>query len=126
MLPNQVSVVMINVSDMKKSVAFYRDVLGFKLRFESPGWSEIETEGSTLALHLAPKSTAPPAHGPVAGTVAIGFNVDDVDATCKELTARGARFVMPPMDRPEEGIRLAVLVDPDGCGLSIAQLLQQH
>jgi carbon storage regulator len=41
------------VSDMARSVAFYRDVLGLPLRFESPEWTEFETPGSTLALHLA-------------------------------------------------------------------------
>ena len=41
------------VSDMARSVAFYRDILGLPLRFESPEWTEFETPGSTLALHLA-------------------------------------------------------------------------
>ena len=41
------------VSDMKRSVAFYHDVLGLPLRFESPGWTEFATEGATLALHAS-------------------------------------------------------------------------
>jgi lactoylglutathione lyase len=41
------------VSDMARSVAFYRDVLGLPVRFESDKWTEFETPGSTLALHLA-------------------------------------------------------------------------
>jgi len=41
------------VSDMKRAVSFYRDVLGLPLRFDSPGWTEFATEGATLALHLA-------------------------------------------------------------------------
>lgn len=28
------------VGDMNRAVEFYRDVLGFQLKFESPGWSE--------------------------------------------------------------------------------------
>jgi catechol 2,3-dioxygenase-like lactoylglutathione lyase family enzyme len=27
------------VADMEKAVKFHRDVLGLKLKFESPGWS---------------------------------------------------------------------------------------
>jgi len=38
------------VSDMARSVAFYRDLLGFPVRFESAKWTEFETPGSTLAL----------------------------------------------------------------------------
>ena len=44
------------VSDMEHSVRFYRDVVGIPLKFESPGWTEFDTDGATLALH---KSDAP-------------------------------------------------------------------
>ena len=40
------------VSGMKRSVSFYRDVLGLPLRFEAPGWPEFANDGATLALHL--------------------------------------------------------------------------
>jgi catechol 2,3-dioxygenase-like lactoylglutathione lyase family enzyme len=35
------------VSDMKQAVAFYRDVMGLPLKFETPGWTEFATEGAT-------------------------------------------------------------------------------
>ena len=116
------SYAMVNVSDMSRSVAFYRDLLGLKLRFESPGWTEFETGTTTLALHLAGPA-GPPSRGgePAAGTCSIGFSVPDVDATHAELSRRGVRFVMPPTDRPQEGIRLSVAIDPDGLALSFAQ-----
>ena len=41
------------VSDMNRAVKFYRDVLGFQLKFESPGWSEFVTGETRLALHPA-------------------------------------------------------------------------
>jgi catechol 2,3-dioxygenase-like lactoylglutathione lyase family enzyme len=41
------------VADMDKAVTFYRDVFGLELKFESPGWSEFVTGGTTLALHPA-------------------------------------------------------------------------
>jgi catechol 2,3-dioxygenase-like lactoylglutathione lyase family enzyme len=41
------------VADMGKAVTFYRDVLGLKVKFESPGWSEFVTGETTLALHPA-------------------------------------------------------------------------
>ena len=37
------------VADMTRAVAFYRDVLGLQLKFESPGWSEFSTGETTLA-----------------------------------------------------------------------------
>jgi lactoylglutathione lyase len=122
---NKIDYAMVNVSDMGRSIAFYRDTLGFALRFETPGWSEFETGTTTLALHLAPAS-ADQLHGrsrPAAGTCSLGFSVTDLDAIHAQLQSRGARFVMPPMDQPAEGIRLAVCIDPDGLAISFAQPL---
>ena len=47
----RVSYAIVFVSDMKRSVAFYRDVIGLPLKFDSPEWSEFATDGATLALH---------------------------------------------------------------------------
>jgi catechol 2,3-dioxygenase-like lactoylglutathione lyase family enzyme len=54
----RVNYAIVFVSDMKRAISFYRDVLGLPLRFDSPGWTEFATDGATLALHLAeaPKS----------------------------------------------------------------------
>jgi lactoylglutathione lyase len=117
---------MVNVSDMGRSVAFYRDTLGLALKFESPGWSEFETGATTLALHggtRAAGSEVAPQAGPVAGTCSLGFSVPDIDSTYAELCQRGARFVMPPTDQANEGIRLAVCLDPDGLAISFAEPL---
>jgi catechol 2,3-dioxygenase-like lactoylglutathione lyase family enzyme len=54
MMFNKVDYIMVNVSDMSRSVAFYRDILGLSLKFESPGWSEFHTGATTLALHPMP------------------------------------------------------------------------
>jgi lactoylglutathione lyase len=123
---SKVDYVMVIVSDMQRSVAFYRDTLGLPLKFESPGWSEFETGGTTLALHpgaRAAGSEGAPPTGPVAGTCSLGFSVSDLNRTFAELRDRGARFVQPPTDRPNEGIRLAVCLDPDGLAISFAETL---
>ena len=41
------------VTDMDKAVKFHRDILGLKVKFESPGWSEFVTGETTLELHPA-------------------------------------------------------------------------
>ena len=117
-----VDYVMVNVSDMARSVAFYRDVLGLPMRVETPGWSEFDTGTTTLALHLAPSvGVAPAQGGPTAGTCSIGFSVPSVDEAYEALAARGAHFVMAPTTQEAEGIRLAVCVDPDGLAVSFAE-----
>jgi len=120
------SYAMVNVSDMSRSVAFYRDLLGLPVRFESPGWTELDTGTTTVALHHVPpaEKAAEAACGPQAGTCSLGFSVDDLEKTHAELVRRGVKFVMPPTVREEEGIRLAVAVDPDGLALSFAEPLR--
>lgn len=122
----QIDYTMVVVSEMARSVAFYRDLLGIPLKFESPDWTEFLTGATTLALHgggLAPDPAAKGNGDKYAGTCSIGFNVEDVDKTYEELKAKGARFVMPPTQREGEGIKLAVCIDPDGLPIAFAQAI---
>jgi lactoylglutathione lyase len=122
----QLDYTMIIVSDMQRSVEFYRDKLGLPLKFQSPDWTEFATGTTTLALHGGGvRNEQPPAGDPskTAGACSIGFNVDVVDKTYEELKTRGIRFVMPPTQREGEGIKLAVGLDPDGLPVSFAQLI---
>jgi predicted enzyme related to lactoylglutathione lyase len=61
----------------------------------------------------------------VAGTSTISFNVTDLDKTYRELKANNVRFVMEPKMREEEGIKLAVCLDPDGLEISISETVKQ-
>jgi lactoylglutathione lyase len=112
---------MIMVSDMERSVRFYRDVLGLKLKFQSPEWTEFDVDSTTLALHGGGKPQPAPAREQFAGTASIGFNVANLDSTCEELKRKGARMVLPPTEREGEGIKLAVFLDPDGLAVSFSQ-----
>jgi catechol 2,3-dioxygenase-like lactoylglutathione lyase family enzyme len=123
----QVDYVMVVVSDMPRSVAFYRDKLGLSLKLESPGWTEFATGPTTLALHGGGKPQEGKTGKPVeqtAGTCSIGFNVENLDKTFGELKEKGVIFVKPPTDQKEEGIKLAVCIDPDGLPIAFAQSLK--
>jgi lactoylglutathione lyase len=125
---NQIDYTMVIVSDMKRSVEFYRDKLGIPLKFESPEWTEFATGATTLALHGggSPREYQDTGdQSKTAGTCSIGFNVDDVDKTYAELQAKGIPFVMPPTQREGEGIKLTVCLDPDGLPISFAQMIAQ-
>ena len=122
----QMDYAMVMVSDMRRSVEFYRDTLGIALKFQSSEWTEFLTGTTTLALHgggIPQKHSGPPSEGKPAGVCTIGFNVEDVDKTYEELKAKGVRFVMPPTKQEAEGIKLAVALDPDGLTISLAQPL---
>jgi lactoylglutathione lyase len=122
----QIDYTMVIVSDMKRSVQFYRDTLGIPLKFESPDWTEFATGTTTFALHgggVHRQYQDTRDQSKTAGACSIGFNVDDVDKTYEELKAKGVVFVMPPAQREGEGIRLAVGLDPDGLPISFAQMI---
>ncbi|MEO8434522.1 MAG: VOC family protein [Pyrinomonadaceae bacterium] len=122
----QLDYAMVVVSDMNRSVQFYRDTLGIPLKFESPDWTEFLTGTTTLALHgggVPRQQSEPFGEGKVAGGCSIGFNVENLDKTYEELKAKGVKFVMPPSEPEGQGIRLAVGLDPDGLHISFAQLL---
>jgi lactoylglutathione lyase len=113
------------VSDLKRSVAFYRDVLGVPLKYESDGWAEFATLGTRLAL----KTGAPPvasipeksADGqPIAGRVGIAFEVKNLDQLYRDLSAKGVRFTQPPTDEAHGG-RTATLLDPDGLEIALGE-----
>jgi lactoylglutathione lyase len=123
MMFQTVDYVMIVVSDMKRSVEFYRDKIGLSLKFETPEWTEFNTGSTTVALHSggAPDASDTAFQGKLAGTCSVGFNVKDVNKTYEEMQKRGVKFLMPPSERPGERIKLAVALDPDGLPISFAQ-----
>lgn len=124
----QVDYTMVMVSDMQKSIKFYRDVLGLPLKFESPEWTEFQTGTTTLALHGGAVKANHPLHSTekenFAGSCSIGFQVEDLNKTYQALQAKGLKFIMPPTQREGEGIKLAVVLDPDGLPVSFAEPLQ--
>ena len=101
------------VSGMARSIAFYRDVLGLPLRFESPEWTEFETPGSTVALHLADGPAVPSQSMAPAGQCQLGFSVEDIDAFHQEMIAKGVTCLQPP-EVEDFGGKLAGYADPDG------------
>ena len=121
--------IMVMVENMNRSIEFYRDVLGLPLKFSSDSWTEFNAGTTTLALHgggkRQPQSATSEPHRDMAGTASIGFNVDDVQATYEFFESKGVKFTLTPTSRQNEGIILAVAVDPDGLDISFAQQVRK-
>jgi lactoylglutathione lyase len=115
------------VSDMERSVGFYRDVLGLPLRFQTPSWTELATEGATLALHAAIPTGAGASAARLtadrsrdnAGCCRPGLSVPDLDAFHRRMLDHGVRCLEEP--RSEFGARIALYEDPDGLELSVSE-----
>jgi len=118
----RLSYVIVYCSDMNRSIAFYRDLIGFPVKYESPEWSEFHSGSTTLALHLARTLRADSQqHGEAeAGQARPAFEVLDIDQFYEEKKASGVEFSMPPT-MLEFGSKLAVLIDPDGLPISVTE-----
>lgn len=106
------------VEDLAACRDFYRDVLELEMVFEDPESAAFQV-GDMLVNLLAesasgeliePATTATRASG---NRFVLTVPVGDVDATCRELGARGVELLNGPMDRPW-GVRTASFTDPAG------------
>lgn len=109
------------VSDMKRSVSFYRDVLGLPLKFETPEWTEFATEGATVALHATKSPNPDPSNeGPeIAGRCRAGFCLPDLDAFHQRMIENNVPCIQEPKDM--FGARIAQYLDPDGLAISVSE-----
>ncbi len=107
-----------HVRDVEKAAAWYRDVMGWDVRFvDAPHYAGVETCG--LRLHLARwqwPGEPPPGQAYV-------LLEDGVDAYHQRLLSRGATFHQAPTDQPY-GLRECNLRDPDGNYLHVGQPLR--
>jgi catechol 2,3-dioxygenase-like lactoylglutathione lyase family enzyme len=106
------------VEDLDATRQFYLDVFGLPIHFENAD-SAVFKFGETVINLLrvtnadeliSPAVVAAPAAG---SRMVFTIGVDDVDAMCEMLAARGVELLNGPMDRPW-GIRTASFVDPAG------------
>ena len=111
-------VVSVNVSDYDRSLAWYRDVLGFEVDYELAdyGWCELRTPfGFTIALGQT-EEVSP-------GTVVPTFGVHDIDAAIAHL--RGHDVKVEDWHEIPGMVRLSTFWDPDGTSWMLAQTLDQ-
>ncbi len=128
MTDRRLSFVALSVSDLRRSLRFYRDVLGIALDDASHDsekqdpWYGGEhaayswTDGAFLHFAVYP---AHPPQRPVTTAVQIGFHVSDFESVHRRVIASGAKVVAEP--RSEPWGRTARYLDPDGNIVSITE-----
>jgi predicted enzyme related to lactoylglutathione lyase len=101
----------ISVTDLDRSVAFYRDVLGIPLQFVVPGQPMAFFASGDVRLYLGvPESPEFRTH------TVLYYAVDDIDAEYDRLRALGVAFLDGPhvVHRDDAGeLWMAFLADPD-------------
>ena len=116
--PKGVAAITLFVEDLDGARRFYREVFAVEALVEdddSTAFRFGNTIVNLLKATAADELVAPAAVGaPDAGArLVFTIDVDDVDATCAELVARGVELLNGPVDRPW-GVRTASFRDPGG------------
>lgn len=103
----RVSWLEIKVTDLKKAIGFYRDVLGLKIKNEWSNYVIFDLAGTaTFAVMLGGKKERKE------GAPNIYLAVKDVDKEYERLKDKGVSFVEPPKKQYWGGYA-ALFADPD-------------
>jgi predicted enzyme related to lactoylglutathione lyase len=109
----------ISVTDMDRSVAFYRDVLGIPLLFEVPGQPMAFFASGDVRLYLGV-----PEREEFASRCLLYFRVDHIAAEHQRLVAAGVPSSGEPHIVHRDGemaLWMAGFTDPDGHNLVLMQ-----
>ena len=116
--PSGINAITLFVEDLGVTKQFYAEVFGLPIHYEDDA-SVVFDFGNTLINLLVtaeareliqPGNVAPREAG---SRMQFTIDVDDVDAMCARLVARGVTLINGPIDRPW-GIRTACFADPAG------------
>lgn len=110
----KIAMIMLGVTSLDKSAAFYRDVLGMQMTNQSPGFAFFSGGGIMLGLNTGLGKSVPPSKS----SMEVIFSVESVTAAHQELSRRGVKFVNEPRVVTGENWA-ATLSDPDGHMLTL-------
>jgi len=120
---------MLRVGDLERSLTFYTEVLGMRLlrRKDYPdgrftlAFVGYGDEADSTVLELTHNwDTSSYEIGTGYGHIALG--VDDIQATCEAMAAKGGRVVRPPGAMKHGTTVIAFVEDPDGYKVELIQL----
>jgi catechol 2,3-dioxygenase-like lactoylglutathione lyase family enzyme len=110
--------VLIHPTDLARSTAFYRDVLGLGVFREFPGGTVFFLGGGYLEVSGR-------AAGPAAGGVQLWMQVRDLVAVHLELAAHGVTVLREPRREPW-GLDEMWIADPDGLRIVVVEVPPEH
>jgi len=100
----------VNVENLDRAVAFYRDTLGMRFLFQAPNLAFFDCNGVRLLLDRPDKP------GELRSSV-IYYKVDDIQAAFETMSGRGVGFVDKPhlvAKMPDHDLWMAFFRDSEG------------
>ena len=120
-----ISAISLFVEDVPAAKTFYEDVFGVETVFEDDTSACVRFDGlfvNLLAVSSAGEQVEVVASRDAGSRFQLSIWVDDVDAVCSALEAKGVTLLSGPVDR-EWGMRTATFADPAGHSWEVAQAL---
>ncbi|AWM17986.1 VOC family protein [Bacillus cabrialesii] len=115
------------VSDSKRAIHFYQDILGLPIRAEHGTYVEFETGSTILALNTRESAREiTPLDIPdtsASHTFEIGFVTENVEAVIKRVREQGVTIIGEPKVKPW-GQTVAYIADPDGHYIEICSPME--
>jgi catechol 2,3-dioxygenase-like lactoylglutathione lyase family enzyme len=110
----KINLIVLGVSDLSKSVAFYRDKAGFEFSNQSGSLAFFLAGPIMLMLNAGLRRQS----GPLAGAMEIVVGVESVTASHEQLMDRGCSFINEPREA-SPGMWASTFADPDGHWLTL-------
>lgn len=110
----------VNVSDIEKSIEWYKDALGLELvyKLDQYGWCEMSTATKGVTIGIGQSEDLK-----VGGTTPT-FGVEDIDAARKHLESLNVKFDGDTYEI-EGMVKLCTFYDPDGNPFMLAESLRE-
>ncbi len=102
-------------ADMRRAVAFYREVFHLEEHFVSEWWSELGYGDVVIALHGG--------HDGAPNPTGLSLQFESVIDAARRIEKAGGRIVTFPAQREGEPILLGQIRDPEGNELFITEML---
>lgn len=103
-----ISYINIEVTNLDRSVAFFKDKVGLELDFTHADFGYASFESSKASLGLVQNEQAQGDRH-----IGLGFMVERLDDAYASMSAAGVEFTQPPT-REDWGGYMAIFKDPDG------------
>jgi predicted enzyme related to lactoylglutathione lyase len=113
-MPSRVSLLVIGVTDLSRSIDFYNGTLGLEVTNRSEDIAMISASSITLMLSATLGKTIKPG----TASIEIVFPVDSVSTAHRLLIEKGCKFMRDPGEVMPGSWR-AILTDPDGHLLTV-------
>ena len=109
---SQIGQIFVNVKDLDRAIAFYRDMMGMRFLFQAPpGMAFFDCGGIRIMLGIADR---PEIDHPAS---IIYYKVDDIEKVYEVFNARGIEFIVKPhlvAPMPTYDLWLADFKDSEG------------